>query len=40
MHTQLGKIANLSEEQIPEITPLQQEMRNISKQLTIGTMIL
>lgn len=40
MNTQLWKIANLSQEQVPEETPLQMEMKNISKKLTIGTMIL
>ncbi len=40
MKTQLGRIANLSQEQVPEITPLQMEMKNIAKKLTIGTLIL
>ena len=40
MNTELGRIANLSEEQIPEDTPLQNEMKNIAKKLTIGTLIL
>jgi len=40
MNTQLWKIANLSQEQIPETTPLQMEMKNIAKKLTIGTLIL
>lgn len=40
MNTELGRIANLSQEQIPEDTPLQTEMKNIGKKLTIGTLIL
>ncbi len=40
MNTELGRIANLSQEQIPEETPLQLEMDNIAKKLTIGTLIL
>jgi len=40
MNTELGRIANLSQEQIPEDTPLQKEMKNIAKKLTIGTIIL
>ncbi len=40
MRTELGRIANLSQEQIPEETPLQTEMKNIAKKLTIGTLIL
>lgn len=40
MNTELGRIANLSQEQIPEDTPLQLEMKNIAKKLTIGTLIL
>ena len=40
MNTELGRIANLSQEQIPEETPLQKEMKNIAKKLTIGTLIL
>ena len=40
MNTELGRIANLSQEQIPEETPLQMEMKNIAKKLTIGTLIL
>jgi len=40
MNTELGRIANLSQEQIPEATPLQTEMNNIAKKLTIGTLIL
>ena len=37
METQLGKIANLSQEQISEDSPIQKEMKNIAKRLTIGT---
>jgi Ca2+-transporting ATPase len=40
MNSELGRIANLSQEQIPEDTPLQIEMKNIAKKLTIGTLIL
>lgn len=40
MKTELGRIANLSQEQIPETTPLQMEMKNIAQKLTIGTLIL
>ncbi|EKD24700.1 MAG: hypothetical protein ACD_80C00168G0011 [uncultured bacterium (gcode 4)] len=40
MNTELGRIANLAEEQVPEDTPLQTEMKNIAKKLTIGTLIL
>lgn len=40
MKTELGRIANLSQEQLPEDTPLQNEMKNIAKKLTIGTLIL
>lgn len=40
MNTELGRIASLSEEQVPESTPLQNEMKNIAKKLTIGTLIL
>ncbi|HCY20279.1 TPA: hypothetical protein DIC40_00100 [Patescibacteria group bacterium] len=35
MDTQLGKIANLSQEQIQESSPLEKEMKNIAKRLTI-----
>jgi len=40
MNTELGRIANLSQEQTPEETPLQMEMKNIAKKLTVGTLIL
>ncbi|AHB41699.1 hypothetical protein P148_SR1C00001G0911 [candidate division SR1 bacterium RAAC1_SR1_1] len=40
MDTQLGKIANLSQEQIQESSPLEKEMKNIAKRLTIGTIVL
>ena len=40
MTTELGRIANLSQEQTPEDTPLQLEMNNIAKKLTMGTLIL
>lgn len=40
MNTQLGKIANLSQEQVQESSPLEKEMKNIAKRLTIWTIIL
>lgn len=40
MDSELGRIANLSQEQVPEQTPLQNEMKNIAKKLTLGTLIL
>ncbi|MDD3263204.1 MAG: cation-transporting P-type ATPase [Candidatus Absconditabacteria bacterium] len=40
METQLGKIANLSQEQKQKISPLELEMKNIAQRLTIGTLIL
>ncbi|HCB51149.1 TPA: hypothetical protein DEP21_00985 [Patescibacteria group bacterium] len=40
MDTELGKIANLSEAQEFQETPLQKEMKNIAKKLTIGTLVL
>ena len=40
MNTELGRIANLSQEQTNEDTPLQIEMKNVAKKLTIGTIIL
>ncbi|MCF7834894.1 cation-transporting P-type ATPase [Candidatus Gracilibacteria bacterium] len=40
METELGKIANLSQEVKVESTPLQRELANIAKKLTIGTIIL
>lgn len=40
MNTQLGKIANLSQDAKLEPTPLQVELENIAKKLTIWTIIL
>lgn len=40
METELGKIANLSQEVKLESTPLQRELANIAKKLTIWTIIL
>lgn len=40
METELGKIANLSQEVKVESTPLQRELANIAKKLTIWTIIL
>lgn len=40
MDTELGRIANLSQAQETTSSPLQREMANIAKKLTIGTLIL
>lgn len=40
METELGRIANLSQAQETTDSPLQKEMANIAKKLTIGTLIL
>jgi P-type Ca2+ transporter type 2C len=40
MDTELGRIANLSQAQETTDSPLQKEMANIAKKLTIGTLIL
>lgn len=40
MNTELGRIANLSQQQTVDTSPLQKEMQNIAKKLTIGTLIL
>ncbi|MFA6256464.1 MAG: cation-transporting P-type ATPase [Candidatus Absconditabacterales bacterium] len=40
MNTELGRIASLSHEAIPESTTLQNEMQNISKKVIIGTIIV
>lgn len=40
MDTELGRIANLSQSQETTSSPLQREMANIAKKLTIGTLIL
>lgn len=40
MHTELGRIANLSQSTGPDISPLQKEMNNIAKHVTQGTMVL
>lgn len=40
MKTELGRIANLSDAQDTDISPLQREMKNIATKLTIGTLIL
>ena len=40
MDTELGKIANLSQQQISDTSPLQKEMKNIAQKLTIGTLVL
>lgn len=40
MNTELWKIANLSQQQTVDSSPLQKEMDNIAKKLTTGTLIL
>lgn len=40
METELGRIANLSQDIVGEASPLQKEMNNIAKRVTQGTMIL
>ncbi|HEU4914766.1 MAG TPA: cation-transporting P-type ATPase [Candidatus Saccharimonadales bacterium] len=40
MHTELGRIANLSQGISTEASPLQKEMNHIAKRVTQGTMIL
>lgn len=40
MKTELGKIANLSEQTNTEISPLQVELNNLARKLTVGTIIL
>lgn len=40
MNTELWRIANLSQQQYSDSSPLQKEMQNIAKKLTIGTLIL
>jgi Ca2+-transporting ATPase len=40
MHTELGRIANLSQDITGELSPLQKEMNNIAKRVTQGTMVL
>jgi Ca2+-transporting ATPase len=40
MNTELGRIASLSHEAVPETTTLQREMQNISKKVIIGVVIL
>lgn len=40
MHTELGRIANLSNDSIQDISPLQKEMNNIAKHVTEGTVVL
>ena len=40
MNTELGRIASLSHEAVPETTTLQNEMQNISKKVLIGTIVL
>lgn len=40
MHTELGRIANLSQDISGEASPLQKEMNNIATRVTQGTMVL
>ncbi len=40
MHTELGRIANLSQETIQDISPLQRELNNIATVVTKGTVLL
>lgn len=40
MHTELGRIANLSQDIQGETSPLQKEMNNIAKRVSQGTMVL
>jgi Ca2+-transporting ATPase len=40
MHTELGRIANLSQDTVQDISPLQREMNNIAKHVTQGTVVL
>lgn len=40
MHTELGRIASLSQDTAAETSPLQKEMNNVATRVTQGTMIL
>lgn len=40
MNTELGRIANLSQDTTQDVSPLQREMNNIAKHVTQGTVIL
>ena len=40
MATELGRIANLSQQTKPGLSPLQREMNNLAFRITIGTLIL
>lgn len=40
MQTELGRIANLSQDTTQDISPLQREMNNIAKHVTQGTVVL
>jgi Ca2+-transporting ATPase len=40
MHTELGRIANLSQDTAQDLSPLQREMNNIAKHVTQGTVLL
>lgn len=40
MNTELGRIANLSQDTAQDISPLQREMNNIAKHVTQGTVVL
>lgn len=40
MHSELGRIANLSQDTITDVSPLQRELNNIAKRVTQGTIVL
>ena len=40
MQTELGRIANLSQDTYADVSPLQREMNNIAKRVTQGTIVL
>ena len=40
MQTELGRIANLSQDTYADVSPLQKEMNNIAKRVTQGTIVL
>lgn len=40
MHTELGRIANLSQDTYSDVSPLQRELNNIAARVTQGTVVL
>ncbi len=40
MQTELGRIANLSQDTVNDLSPLQKELNNIAKRVTQGTVVL